>query len=348
MRTTEMDETKRGEGEYTRAYLGDIYHSEMVVVDKPNAESAFVGANQEAYWRSINGYKAWAEGIVRDSVIYVGANDGMLHAFSVKDGIELWGFIPPFIGARLPEMVNANLNRTTTPMGGSNAIYGVDGSPVVHDMYFIKPGTNGKAWYTILMIPYGRGGEGFSVLDVTDPKSPEHLYSIYNDYILKKVHFVDHKGEFDEWDYIATHYGLASFNESKRAKDNAEDSSTSQTCDSSGNTQCHKAKAWTLPIRGLKAADLIVTKDQQPYTTFTVSATYSGYTVLTFTEDMTYYGFDVGASDETKGSTDLGVEIKSSSTATGLVNKPEYDYSKLGDTWSAPRIIRLPTQGTLF
>ena len=347
MRTTEMDETKRGEGEYTRAYLGDIYHSEMVVVDKPNAESAFVGTNQESYWRSINGYKAWADGIVRDSVIYVGANDGMLHAFSVKDGIELWGFIPPFIGARIPEMVNANLNRTTTPKGGSNAIYGVDGSPVVHDMYFIKPGTNGKAWYTILMIPYGRGGAGFSVLDVTDPKSPEHLYSIYNDYILKKVHFVDHKGKFDEWDYIATHYGLASFNESKRAKDNAEDSSTSQTCDSSGNTQCHKAKAWTLPIRGLQAADLIVTKDQQPYTKFTVSADAAGYTVLTFTEDMTYYGFDVGASDETKGSTDLGVEIKSSSTATGLVNKPEYDYSKLGDTWSAPRIIRLPTEGRL-
>ena len=190
----------------------------MVVVDKPNAESAFVGTNQESYWRSINGYKAWADGIVRDSVIYVGANDGMLHAFSVKDGIELWGFIPPFIGARIPEMVNANLNRTTTPKGGSNAIYGVDGSPVVHDMYFIKPGTNGKAWYTILMIPYGRGGAGFSVLDVTDPKSPEHLYSIYNDYILKKVHFVDHKGKFDEWDYIATHYGLASFNESKESK----------------------------------------------------------------------------------------------------------------------------------
>ena len=332
---------------FEKCILGDIYHSEMVVVDKPNAETAFVGANQEAYWRSIKGYKAWAKSKEnRESIIYVGANDGMLHAFSVKTGVEKWAFIPPFIGGRLPEMVNANLNRKKEHgYGGSNAIYGVDGSPVVHDMYFIKPGTNGKAWYTILMIPYGRGGAGFSVLDITDPGSPEHLYSIYNDYILKKVHFVDHLGKFDEWEYIATHYGLASFNEAKRTKDNAEDSSTSQTCDSSGNTQCHKAKVWTLPIRGLKAADLIVTKDQQPYTTFTVSADGAGYTVLTFAEDMTYYGFDVGASDETKGSTDLGVEIKSSSTATGLLNKPEYDYSKLGDTWSAPRIIRLPTEG---
>ena len=97
-----------------------------------------------------------------------------INAFSAKTGVELWAFIPPFIGGRLPEMVNANLNRKKDQgYGGSNAIYGVDGSPVVHDMYFIKPGTSGKGWYTILMVPYGRGGAGFSVLDVTDPKNPE-------------------------------------------------------------------------------------------------------------------------------------------------------------------------------
>ena len=32
-----------------------------------------------------------------------------------------------------------------------------------------------------LMIPYGRGGAGFSVLDVTDPDAPLHLYSVLND-----------------------------------------------------------------------------------------------------------------------------------------------------------------------
>ena len=67
------------------------------------------------------------------------------------------------------------------------------------------------------------------------------------------------------------------------------------------------------PIKAVKSADLIVTKDQQPYTKFTVSSDGAGYSVLNFEEEMTYYGFDIGASDETKGSTDLGVEIKSSS-----------------------------------
>ena len=327
--------------------LGDIYHSEMVVVGPPAAETAYTGTNQEAYWRSIKGYNAWAKSsnvASREKVIYVGANDGMLHAFKVKDGVELWGFIPPFVGAQMPTMLNANLNRTKTlGGGGSNAIYGVDGSPVVHDMYFKKPGTNSKGWYTILMVPYGRGGAGFSVLDVTNPLKPEHLYSIFNDYILKTVHFVDHEGNFDSWDYIATHYPLASFIESVRAKDNAEDASNAKTCNDSGTTQCYKSKIWTFPVRDISQSDIIVTIDQQPYTGFKVTKTSGGDTQIEFDKEITYYGYD--PQSDVLGSTGLSVEIKSSAKATGLLTKPEYDYSKLGDTWSSPRIMRLPNLG---
>ena len=44
-----------------------------------------------------------------------------------------------------------------------------------------------KSWHTILFIPYGRGGRGFSVLDVTDPLKPHHIFSIFNDWDRKKV-----------------------------------------------------------------------------------------------------------------------------------------------------------------
>ena len=154
--------------------LGDIYHSELVVVGAPSAETAFVGTNQESYWRSIKGYDAWAASkSTREKIIYVGANDGMLHAFNAKSGVEKWAFIPPFIASSFPTMVNVNLNRA---VGGSNAIYGVDGSMVVHDMYFKSAYDNAKQWHTILMVPYGRGGAGFSVLDITNPDKPLHLY----------------------------------------------------------------------------------------------------------------------------------------------------------------------------
>ena len=60
---------------------------------------------------------------------------------------------------------------------------------------FIKsPYDTKKEWHTILMVPYGRGGAGFSVLDVTDRDAPMHLYSVYNDGIQNQVHVMDHNG----------------------------------------------------------------------------------------------------------------------------------------------------------
>ena len=114
----------------------------------------------------------------------------------------------------MPQIVNVNLNSDTG--GGSNAIYGVDGSPTVHDMYFRHPITNTEEWATILMIPYGRGGAGFSVLDITTPENPLHLYSVFNDQNSNKVHYVDHMGTFSAWDYISPIYNLAQFKEAKR------------------------------------------------------------------------------------------------------------------------------------
>ena len=49
--------------------LGDIYHSELVVIGNPEAETVFVGSNQESYWRSIKGYDAWAASVKRDEII---------------------------------------------------------------------------------------------------------------------------------------------------------------------------------------------------------------------------------------------------------------------------------------
>ena len=69
------------------------------------------------YWRSINGYDAWAASkSTRTEMIYVGANDGMLHAFRASDGKEMWGFVPPFIASTMPNIVNVNLNRYNFPV----------------------------------------------------------------------------------------------------------------------------------------------------------------------------------------------------------------------------------------
>ena len=85
-------------------------------------------------------------------------------------------------------------------------------------MFFQHPKTKETGWATILMIPYGRGGAGFSVLDITKPNEPLHLYSIFNDEINHKVHHVDHEGTFaDNWDYVSSTYNLINFREAKEA-----------------------------------------------------------------------------------------------------------------------------------
>jgi len=322
--------------------LGDIYHSELIVVAAPSAETGFTAPNQEAYWRSLKGYDAWAESkSTREEVIYVGANDGLLHAFKAKDGKEKWAFAPPLLIPSMPLMVNANLNRSGA--GGSNAVFGVDGSPVVHDMYFRSPLGNAKAWHTIMFVPYGRGGAGFSVLDITDPDKPLHLYSVLNDIVLHKVHVMDHLGTITDYDYIASSYSLSSFVESIQVTDNYNAPTGSMTCDDTGNNQCYKSKTWTFPVRGIAKADITILKDGSNYTNFNVSTNGTGDTIIIFNEDITYYGGDPG--DDSKSTTELGVTIKPGSAMTGVLTQPEYEYSKLGETWSAPRIFRLPNNG---
>ena len=173
--------------------LGDIYHSNVVVVGPPNARTSSSSKNDEAYYRSTKGYKSWADSLAsRQEVIYAGANDGMLHAFDKNTGKELWGFVPPLLIPKLATMVNDNLNRLKG--GGSTPIYSVDGPITIHDMYFKSDVDNEEKWRTILMLQYGRGGQGFSVLDITDPLKPLHLYSIFNDNDNEKVYLADANG----------------------------------------------------------------------------------------------------------------------------------------------------------
>ena len=91
----------------------------------------------------------------------------------------------------VPHLLVANQNLNRAGKGGTNAIFGVDGSPVVHDMYFKSPLGKSKAWHTILFVPYGRGGNGFSVIDITKPLKPLHLFSIYNDTTFSQVHLIN-------------------------------------------------------------------------------------------------------------------------------------------------------------
>ena len=55
--------------------------------------------------------------------------------------------------------------------------------------------------------------------------------------------------------------------------------------------------------------------------------------------------FDADESKTQRDNSPIGVNIKQGAVGTGVVTDPEWDYSTLGETWSDPRIFRLPNAG---
>ncbi|MDL1975509.1 MAG: hypothetical protein LWX55_12190 [Deltaproteobacteria bacterium] len=129
--------------------LGDIVHSTPVIVGPPahcyteNDYRSFRNANSE-----------------REKVVYVGANDGMLHAFRISDGKELWAYIPGNLWEKLKHLTDPEYCHE----------YFVDLSPKVVDVY------NGTGWKTLLIGGERGGGGTYFAIDVTDPDNPVVLW----------------------------------------------------------------------------------------------------------------------------------------------------------------------------
>ncbi|MGH8283503.1 MAG: pilus assembly protein [Gammaproteobacteria bacterium] len=96
----------------------------------------------------------------RAPVVYVGANDGMLHAFNAPTGTgggqELFAFVPNGVFANL-------INLTQYPY--THHFY-VDGSPTAGDVKFAD-----NTWHTLLVDGLNAGGNSIYALDVTNPAS---------------------------------------------------------------------------------------------------------------------------------------------------------------------------------
>lgn len=99
----------------------------------------------------------------RQPVLYVGANDGMLHAFSADDGRELMAYVPNGVFKTLRSYTRPDYQHR----------YSVDGPVFTGDADLGGPGAKGTLvqpdWRTLLVGGLGGGGRGYFVLDVTTP-----------------------------------------------------------------------------------------------------------------------------------------------------------------------------------
>jgi type IV pilus assembly protein PilY1 len=153
------------EGKYYRtrkSVLGDIVSSEAVYVTTP------------PYSYGDQGYTAFATAqATRKAVVYVGSNDGMLHAFDVDTGKELWAYVPSHVLPKLYNLADAKYSDKHT--------FFVDGSPVVGDVCVSNCGTDSAVWKTILVGGLNAGGRGYYALDITDPDKPKALWEFTYD-----------------------------------------------------------------------------------------------------------------------------------------------------------------------
>ncbi|MBU2963984.1 PilC/PilY family type IV pilus protein [Amphritea sp. 2_MG-2023] len=129
--------------------LGDIVHSNPIYVASPSA------------YYSSSSYRTFKETYsAREPMIYVGANDGMLHGFRASDGEELLAYIPSILLPELKDLADPEYSHR----------YYVDGTPTVQDAY-VRDGNGDGEWRTLLAGGLNAGGQGVYLLDVTDPSN---------------------------------------------------------------------------------------------------------------------------------------------------------------------------------
>jgi Tfp pilus tip-associated adhesin PilY1 len=128
------------------------------------------------------------KGITRTPMLYVGANDGMLHALNAITGDEVMAFIPNSVFTDFVDVGDDVLSddgevtirkfyELTRDNYGQVAAwphrYFVDGGATSGDAFFTgaKAGIAANSWHTVLVGGLGKGGRGIYALDVTDPSS---------------------------------------------------------------------------------------------------------------------------------------------------------------------------------
>jgi type IV pilus assembly protein PilY1 len=150
----------KGDKTYERANGGTLRDRKYLMGDVVNSNVAISG-NSNYGFKSLPGvegttYQAWLNA-KRDNAnyrtVFVGSNDGMLHAFNASTGEERFAFVPNSVYTKLNGLVES----------GKPHQYLVDGKIAISDAY------RSGAWTTVVVGTTGAGGRSVFALDVGTP-----------------------------------------------------------------------------------------------------------------------------------------------------------------------------------
>lgn len=156
-----------------RSNEGTFYRSRIHVLgDIVTSEGRYV--KQPLFNYEDLGFIAYRDSMAtRQGMVYVAANDGMLHAFNATSGQEAWAYIPGLVLPDIYRLADKNYSNQHQ--------YFVDGTPEVGEICPLAPAScDATEWKTILVGGLNSGGKGFYALDITDPAAPVLLWEISN------------------------------------------------------------------------------------------------------------------------------------------------------------------------
>ncbi len=152
------------------AVLGDALESQPAFLGKPVFSYPYPGYTE---------FKTANSG--RSGTVYMGTNDGMMHAIVSGTGAERWAYVPSMVIPNMWKLADFNYSS-----GHSNF---VNGSPITSDICasavancnntnFASTVTTADdpVWKTILVAGLNGGGRGYYAMDITDPANPTLLW----------------------------------------------------------------------------------------------------------------------------------------------------------------------------
>ena len=186
-------EKQNGDKVPVRYVLGDVFHSDPVVVDRPTdfffyAANLYGSPTPPTNCKTDKGYRCFADRLrYRRKMLMVGSNDGQLHffdggiwdpdreKFTDGTGTELFSYIP-----------RLGLPIVREQAEGGRHIFGVDGTPRIDDVFLDAkhsgtPDPTEREWRTVAIGGFREGGRiiggelmddftsGYFALDITQP-----------------------------------------------------------------------------------------------------------------------------------------------------------------------------------
>ncbi|WP_376693785.1 pilus assembly protein [Wenzhouxiangella sp. EGI_FJ10409] len=136
---------------------GPFRERNKLIGDIVSSRPVYAGPSNEGWARVSDEYAEYLDEDKQDRtpVVYVGSNDGMLHAFDADSGTELFAYVPASVHGKLRELADPDYGHE----------FFVDGQTAIGDVEL----DGDDDWTSVLVGTLGAGGRGVYALDIGNP-----------------------------------------------------------------------------------------------------------------------------------------------------------------------------------